>query len=152
MFFFRVTFLFQCALNVGCLEIALVEESNGRAEVASILLLRDQSLAARGDHVSTGLGADTVQVCLRAKHFDHVELAGFGLEAFLLVVLEEAVETASEEEDIGGVEDAETPCLLAGGSGAVAEGRVVVFGFRGEGNQGVWVGLVVSGCMLVKKA
>lgn len=52
----------------------------------------------------------------------------------MIVVLEEAVETASEEEDISGVEDAETPCLLAGGGGAVAEGWVVEIRVRGEGN------------------
>ena len=56
-----------------------------------------------------------------------------------VVVVEEGVEPGTIDEDVGGLEDAKTPCVAGG-----CLGRVVKRGDGGEGATGSGVGLVVS--------
>lgn len=72
-----------------------LENSDGGAKVVAIVLLRHDAVAVDGDHVGAGLGAQAPDVDVgRALDGKHVLLAGFGLEARLLVVVEEGVESA----------------------------------------------------------
>lgn len=77
---------------------------------------------------------------------DHVGLAALGLEAGLVVVVKERVQTSAIDVDVLGVDDAKTPGASAGlGGGARGEGWVVVCGVGGEWGGGIGVSLHVGG-------
>ena len=82
---------------------------------------------------------------LGAVDLDHILLAGFGVDAFLAIVLEEAVHASANDVEILGAEDTQAPGLLAAFSLTRGEVRVVPFLLGLEWDQGVGVGLVVWG-------
>ena len=72
-----------------------LENSDGGAEVVTIVFLRHHPLPVQGNHVGAGLGAQAPQIDLGgALESDHVFLTRFGREACLIVVVEEGVQSA----------------------------------------------------------
>ncbi len=123
----------------------LLEKRNSGAEIAPIITLCHHALAIKRDHIGAGLCAQAPEVDLGgALDADHVLLAALGASAGLVPVVEEAVEAGAVDEDRGGGEDAEAPGFLARVGGASAEGGVEEGGVRGEGGEGVGVGLHVA--------
>ena len=106
----------------------------------------DHTLAVHRDHVRARLGAQTPQVHFgRALHAHHVVLAAFRERARLIPVIEEGVEAGAVDENLRGREDAKAPGFLTRIGGAAAEGWIKEGRVRGEGREGVRVGLHVSG-------
>lgn len=122
----------------------LLEEGDGRTEVACVRLLGNHALASRrGNHVNGSLGAETVDVDVRAVNLNHVLLAVLRIRAGLSIVLKEAVQISAVDEQIRGVHDTQTPGLLARGRRAGREVGIVPGVLGRVGNQSCGVGLVV---------
>ena len=123
---------------------SLFEQCDSRAEVVPIVRLVDRSVAVDGDHVGAGLGAQAPKIDLaRTLQADHVLLAAFGVEARLVVVVEERVQTSAVDENIRATKNTKAPCFLARVCCAIGESRVVVGGLWWEGGGGDGVGLHV---------
>ncbi|CAG9998128.1 unnamed protein product [Clonostachys byssicola] len=97
-----------------------------------------------GDDVGAGLGVDTVHVDLGVLDLDHVLLAVLSIQTLLGVVLEEAVQATTVEEDVAGVVDTETPSLGASLTSALGKGRIEVLGVGSEWGLGIRVALHVG--------
>ncbi|CAH0048977.1 unnamed protein product [Clonostachys solani] len=103
-----------------------------------------KTLTAGGDDVGAGLGVHTVHVDLGVLDLDHVLLAVLSVQTLLGVVLEEAVQATTIEEDVAGVVDTETPSLGASLTSALGPVRVEVLGVGSEWGLGIGVALHVG--------
>ncbi|CAI6089739.1 unnamed protein product [Clonostachys chloroleuca] len=117
----------------------------GSAERALIIRqVSHETLTARGDDVGAGLGVHTVHVDLGVLDLNHVLLAVLSVQTLLGVVLEEAVQSTTVEEDVAGVVDTETPSLSASLTSALGKGRVEVLGVSSEWGLGIGVALHIG--------
>ncbi|CAG9937310.1 unnamed protein product [Clonostachys rosea f. rosea IK726] len=124
---------------------SLIIQRKGSAERALIVRqVSHETLTARGDDVGAGLGVDTVHVDLGVLDLNHVLLAVLSVQTLLGVVLEEAVQATTVEEDVAGVVDTETPSLGASLTSALGPVRVEVLGVGSEWGLGIGVALHVG--------
>ena len=86
------------------------------AEVIHVVTLAHHTRSVNGDHVRTRLRAQSPEVHFGAALYaHHVDLTALGGEARLIVVVEERIQAGAIDKDIRGIQDAQTPSLLAAG-------------------------------------
>lgn len=112
---------------------------NSLGETVQVLRSRNDTDLVDTDLVDRPNSAQTIDIDGgRAVDIDNLALAAEGGEASLAVVLEEAVEAGTINQNGLGICDLQTPCGLL-----IGEDRVVVGCHRAEWGRGSWVGLIV---------
>lgn len=113
--------------------LRLLKQSNRRAEIIPIILLRHRPRPINDNHIRAPHRAERPHVnLLAALHADHALLAALRRQARLVPVVEEGVQARAVDEDVGRGEDPQAPCFFAGWGRARAEVRVEVGSRGGE--------------------
>lgn len=121
-----------------------LEDSNGATEIIAVVGLRYRFVSIDRNHAGARFGTQCIDEYLAAPvHADHVLLTALCVQTSLVVIVKEAVQPSTVDEDVRGSDDAETPCLPACVGGAGAEVRVVKVTVGGKGLQSIRIRLEI---------
>ena len=125
----------------------LLKKRHRATEITPIIRLLHHPFPLPRHHILTRLGTQPPDPDpTTTPDLEHILLARFRLETVLRVIVEETVQTRAINENILGVDDAETPCFFTARASAGAEIRVRVFLLGDEAaGEGIRVGLHVGG-------
>jgi len=127
----------------------ILKECHGLTERAGIRRLRHNCHLVDLNHIRGSLRVQSIDVdSLTLPHTHHILLAVLRQQTALVVIVEEAVQTSTVDEDVGRVVEVEADCLVACSYEALFEGRVGVAAVWGPGIESAGVVLGVPIMMI----